>query len=72
MPHCQSGGSLSDLLRHKWGPLLEHPDIMADYTKQILKVCPLLLGLVLFANVFFQGLAYLHGLDVIHRDIKGL
>ncbi len=32
------GGSLSDLLTHKWGPLAENPDIMADYTRQILKV----------------------------------
>ncbi len=32
------GGSLSDLLRHKWGPLADYPDIMADYARQILKV----------------------------------
>lgn len=67
-------GSLSSLLRLKWGPLLDNEPAMAYYAKQILEglrylVSALVLcGLisVVMITVYFQ-----HTQKIVHRDIKG-
>ena len=48
------GGSLSDLLRNMWGPLNDHPEVMSDYTRQILKV-RMMFSLV-YCYLVFAGL----------------